>query len=296
METDDLAAFLSRFESDTFVLAAAESTGIAADQCRFLIEMFANEARTYAPIVEQRIKPGMKVLEIGSGLGFVSLWLARRNVNVKQLEPTAGPFDVFAKLATEIAACSAGVSPDRLTIGAEDLDPARHGTFDFLFSFNVLEHIADLDRAMAAMATVLAPGGVMLHCCPNYTFPYEPHLGIPLVPFAPGLTERFFPVRIAAQKTVWDSLNFVTARRLRRLARVNRLDVEMLRGQMAGQIERLIADPIFSSRHLGNASGKAISAALRAARWLGFFALLRQVPPDVLTPMTLIFRKPVVVS
>ncbi|MEY9656649.1 2-polyprenyl-3-methyl-5-hydroxy-6-metoxy-1,4-benzoquinol methylase [Bradyrhizobium ottawaense] len=261
-----------------------------------MIEMFANEARTYAPVVEQRIKPGMKVLEIGSGLGFVSLWLARRNVNVKQLEPTAGPFDIFAKLSTEIAAWSGGVSPDRLTIGAEDLDPARHGTYDLLFSFNVLEHIADLDRAMAAMATVLVPGGTMLHCCPNYTFPYEPHLGIPLVPFAPALTERLFPAHITAQKRVWDSLNFVTAHRLRRLARRNGLDIELLRGQMAAQIERLIADPIFGARHLGNASGKAISAVLRAARWMGLLTLLRLVPPDLLTPMTLIFRKPVVAS
>ncbi|MCK1313397.1 class I SAM-dependent methyltransferase [Bradyrhizobium sp. 23] len=296
METEDLAAFLSRFESDTFVLAAAEKVGFAPGQCRFLIEMFANEARTYTPIVEQRIKPDMKVLEIGSGLGFVSLWLARRNVNVKQLEPTAGPFDVFAKLATEIAACSGRVPPDRLTIGAEDLDPAQHGTFDFLFSFNVLEHVADLDRAMAAMATVLVPGGTMLHCCPNYTFPYEPHLNIPLVPFAPTLTKRLFPARITAQKLVWDSLNFVTARRLRRLAHRNGLEIELVRGQMAGQIERLIADPIFSARHLGNASGKAIGAVLRAARSMGLLALLSQVPPDLLTPMTAIFRKPMVTS
>ena len=38
-------------------------------------------------------------------------------------------------------------------------------------------------------------GGAMIHMCPNYFVPYEPHFGIPLIPFAPRATQRFFRAR-----------------------------------------------------------------------------------------------------
>src|SRR3989449_5949119 len=43
---------------------------------------------------------------------------------------------------------------------AEDLDGAGlEGTFDLVFAVDVLEHVDDLERTIAGIARVLAPGG-----------------------------------------------------------------------------------------------------------------------------------------
>src|SRR6185369_16311116 len=98
---------------------------------------------------------------------------------------------------------------------AAELDPARDGLFDVIFSINVLEHCQPLPETVLALSKVLAPGGMMIHTCPNYRVPYEPHFRLLLVPFAPRLTARLIP-RLASDP-LWQSLNFVTAGDLRRI-------------------------------------------------------------------------------
>ena len=51
-------------------------------------------------------------------------------------------------------------------------------------------------RALEALDALLSPGGMMIHHCPNYTVPFEPHFGIPLVPGAPERTAALLPDRI----------------------------------------------------------------------------------------------------
>lgn len=288
----ELREWLSMFVADDFVTSAAQGTDRPVEFCRYVLETFANEANIYGPLLAERIRPGMRVLEVGSGLGFLSLWLARQGIDVTPLEPASGPFDLFAILSKAIAERAGDPRPKVLPIRAEELSRSKHGQFDFIYSFHVLEHVDDLDGAYAAMAEALAPGGIMLHCCPNYTFPYDPHLGIPLVPGAPHATERLFRKRIAAQRQVWDSLNFITARRLRDLAGRHQLDHHLLPGQMYATIERLENDPIFTARHFGDATARWVRLVLKLARAVGLLRLFRLVPASVLSPMTAIIRKP----
>ncbi len=161
-------------------------------------------------------------------------------------------------------------------IGAEDLDPKLHGRFSVIFSVNVLEHIAALDEAMAAMSGVLAAGGVMIYTCANYQVPYEPHYGILLLPVIPARTPW---ARHLRKDELWRSLNFVTASRLRALARRNGLSIAFDQGVMAEALERLLVDEEFARRHRG------LVAAARIFRATGALALLRRWPARWATPL-----------
>jgi len=58
--------------------------------------------------------------------------------------------------------------------------PFADATFDFVYSNSVLEHVEDLDAALAEIQRVLKPGGVSLHLFPPAAKPIEPHVHVPL--------------------------------------------------------------------------------------------------------------------
>ena len=53
--------------------------------------------------------------------------------------------------------------------------PFADNSFDFVFSNEVLEHVADDAACMAEMVRVLRPGGRVLIFCPNRWYPVEQH-------------------------------------------------------------------------------------------------------------------------
>jgi len=58
--------------------------------------------------------------------------------------------------------------------------PFDDGTFDFVFSNSVLEHVQDLSGALNEIRRVLRPGGVSLHVLPSKFRLIEPHVFVPL--------------------------------------------------------------------------------------------------------------------
>jgi 2-polyprenyl-3-methyl-5-hydroxy-6-metoxy-1,4-benzoquinol methylase len=275
----DLTDFLDRFREPAIASEIAAKTGDPIAQVESRLETYLNEARLGFDIAARVVRPGARILEVGAGLGFVSLALRDAGHDVVALEPVGEGFGFFAT-AQPIIRAAAPTPVEVLQIGVEELAPLRHGSFDAIFSVHVLEHVPDLDRAIAAMASVLAPGGQMVHVCPNYHVPYEPHLGIPLVPFAPRTTGRFLRRRGEREEAVWRSLNFITSSQVRRLARAYGLDATFERGVMYDFVARLSEDAVFAGRHE--------SAAMNFVRRLDrshALSFLKHLPPAMATPM-----------
>ncbi|HXF96096.1 MAG TPA: bifunctional 2-polyprenyl-6-hydroxyphenol methylase/3-demethylubiquinol 3-O-methyltransferase UbiG [Gemmatimonadales bacterium] len=98
---------------------------------------------------------GKRVLDVGCGGGVLAEALAREGAQVTGLDPS--PKSLAAARAH---ARAAGLFIDYRLGTAEDLS-AEHfpERFDLVVAVDVLEHVESLDRAAAAMAGVLAPGG-----------------------------------------------------------------------------------------------------------------------------------------
>jgi len=96
---------------------------------------------------------GGKLLEIGCGIGVDSVQLARAGFEVTAVDLTDAAIDVARRFAT-----ARDVSIDFRTANAEGLDFPDE-TFDVVYSFGVLHHTPDVERAVEEVRRVLKPGG-----------------------------------------------------------------------------------------------------------------------------------------
>jgi 2-polyprenyl-3-methyl-5-hydroxy-6-metoxy-1,4-benzoquinol methylase len=278
----DAAKDLSvRLKSSDFLSFAVSKSGLDPSRVANIVEDYTAEVAIGLDVLSGVDLAGRRCLEIGAGIGLLSICLTRAGFDVTALEPGANGFDANAVLGEAVRSWLDAQDLPILTIEAAQLDPISHGLFDVIFSMNVLEHIPDLEGAIFAMERVLAPGGLMVHLCPNYAVPYDPHFGIPLIPFAPRLTARLLPG--LAENPLWTSLNFVTARRLRRCARRVGLMLIFRPGMMYDAFIRLDHDPTFSARHQG-----LVARIYSVLKRTGLLGLLRFVPAPMATPMALL--------
>src|SRR5256714_15662908 len=98
---------------------------------------------------------GKRVLDVGCGGGILAEALASEGARVTGIDPSERSLTAAREHAQR-----AGLAIDYRRGTAEDLKAAGlDGTYDLVFAVDVLEHVEDLDRTLAGVAAVLAPGG-----------------------------------------------------------------------------------------------------------------------------------------
>jgi 2-polyprenyl-3-methyl-5-hydroxy-6-metoxy-1,4-benzoquinol methylase len=125
--------------------------------------------------------PSGRILEVGAYDGAVAYRLAtleatsvvasdlaRYYVSQRPGVPTAAEIEAQAQTLAGIrqrAARSAGLEAATVEFVEDDLIDSRlpSGSFDFVMSFEVLEHLRDPAMGFAAMARLLRPGGIAYH-------------------------------------------------------------------------------------------------------------------------------------
>jgi glycosyltransferase involved in cell wall biosynthesis len=97
---------------------------------------------------------GRKILEIGSGTGLMTRYLAARG------QLTATDLDAeYVELLGRTFAGNPNVEVRRLDLATLDRDGIQPASYDTVICSNVLEHIENDGAALTAMRGVLAPGG-----------------------------------------------------------------------------------------------------------------------------------------
>lgn len=194
-----------------------------------------------------------RILDAGCGPGFCAQALGEHfsadEVVGLDIEPRA--IDVVRALGADYPPLAGHVG--RL----EDLDLGR---FDLIVCRTVLEHVDEPRRALAMLIEALVPGGSLFLETPNYLFPYEPHVGLWMLPKSPKAVLRMTCRATGRDPEFVDHLQFccdpVT---LSRWARGPEVDVH-----------NLAADKV---RRLGRGDDTATSAigrrVLRIAERLG---------------------------
>ena len=103
---------------------------------------------------------GKSALDVGCGAGLLAEPLARMGAQVTAIDAAPELIDV----AREHAA-GQGLQIDYRAAAVEDVE----GRFDLVTCLEVVEHVADPQAFVAALARRLAPGGLLILSTPNQT-------------------------------------------------------------------------------------------------------------------------------
>jgi len=87
--------------------------------------------------------------------------------------------------------------------------PLPDESFDYVISFQVLEHVYSLDDIFDECARILRPGGTMYHICPNYFSFYEGHYKVAWFPFFNKFSARVYLKLLRRYTQYYESLNIV---------------------------------------------------------------------------------------
>jgi SAM-dependent methyltransferase len=90
--------------------------------------------------------------------------------------------------------------------------PVPDASFDFVVSFQVLEHVTSIEHIFRESARVLRPGGIMYHTFPNYFSFYEGHYAILWLPFLNKRLGRFYLRALGRDTAEFEDLNLVKPR------------------------------------------------------------------------------------
>ena len=108
---------------------------------------------------------GLKILDIGCGGGLLAEPMARLGAEVTGIDVTAPAIS-----AAKIHAESMQLAIDYQVSTAEDL-AASGAKFDVIYASEVIEHVADRPLFIKAIATMLAPNGVVVITTINRSLP-----------------------------------------------------------------------------------------------------------------------------
>ena len=110
-----------------------------------------------------------KILEIGSGIGNISYFFDRDEMDI-DLSDIREQYRSYLKKSFEKRAV---LDMDIVADGFIDLQGDKLGTYDAVFALNVVEHIKDDKLAIENMIKLLKPGGKIIILVPAYQWLYN---------------------------------------------------------------------------------------------------------------------------
>ncbi len=113
----------------------------------------------------KQIRPlaGLRLLDIGCGGGLIAEPMARLGAEVVAIDASARNIGIARTHAEQ-----SGLAIDYRCAAAEDLAAAGE-RFDAVLCLEVVEHVADIDAFLAAVAALVRPGGALIAATLNRT-------------------------------------------------------------------------------------------------------------------------------
>lgn len=169
-----------------------------------------------------------KLLEIGAGVGtFLIISRNIYGVDAYGVEPSSNEFCGFQKVS-EALLKENNLPENIITNSVAESLPFENGSFDLVYSTNVLEHVKDPKKVLSESIRVLKSGGYLQFVIPNYFSFWEGHYGI----FWPCITNKtigkLYAKLISKNPAYVDTLQLINPFYLRKILNELNLNIDVL--------------------------------------------------------------------
>lgn len=112
--------------------------------------------KLYIDEIVSRVKPHQKVLDVGCGTGIVVNRLCQLGLHASGAEVSESSLNIARKKLGKYSLYAGKALPF----------PSKY--FDLVCSYNVIEHVADINIFLSEACRVLKPGGILIIAAPNF--------------------------------------------------------------------------------------------------------------------------------
>lgn len=150
-----------------------------------------------------------KILDLACGAGTFMFYGLKNNYNVYGIEPEEWKLHYINIKIDEMHYPQEW--KNRFIRGIGEGLPFDDESFDFISSFQTLEHVQNVEKCLDEMVRVLKHGGKIKIQCPDYNSFYEPHY---LLPFLPKMNKNLASLYLKLLRrptTGLNSLNWTTS-------------------------------------------------------------------------------------
>jgi SAM-dependent methyltransferase len=223
------------------------------------------------------LKKNARILDYGSGVGGFVLRMREKGRFVDGVEIEPALIDIARHWAKERGIAEAG-----FMLSQNGKIPAADNSYDLVFSYFVLEHVADLFRYFSEALRVLKPGGKFLITTCYYSLGWEYHYCVWLPLFSKRLSKLILRAK-GRDVVFFDDLCFVTPRKIRNCLHELTLSGYRFKVQNVGReyFQKGLNDPEMHSRLF-------ISLA-KVAKIFGLLPILEKF--DLYNPLVYILTK-----
>lgn len=175
------------------------------------------------------------VLVVGAGTGMELFQLKNLGARVYGIEPEQRAIEIL-----NLKASKYNLEQKRIKKGVAEKLPYKDGQFDFIYCWQVLEHVQNLEKSITEMIRVTKKNGWLFFGCPDYRQIVEPHYKMYLPLFLPKTLIKLILFFSGKKIEFFNSLQFVTAKKIRRILTRNEVTtVKIIKAYKNGQLNFL---------------------------------------------------------
>jgi ubiquinone/menaquinone biosynthesis C-methylase UbiE len=153
-----------------------------------------------------------KILDMAAGVGTFVLQGLHKGYDVYGVEPEVWKLDYIKRKI------KANQYPDwykdRIVQSVGETLPFPDNYFDYVISYQTLEHVQDVGKCLDEMLRVLKPGGKLKLHAPDYRSWFEPHYLLPFLPTMNRKLAKIYLTLLRRPTSGLDSLNWTTTPKL----------------------------------------------------------------------------------
>ena len=220
------------------------------------LRTYISEAKFFRNIVAPDVAnliSGSYVIEVGSGIGLLSLHLASLGFEVTAFEPQSSGFNQMNAMRSLISENWKPSAPQvEFREASLNQTTQLEKLADYIFAINVIEHVHNFEELITHAVKAKTPEATMRIVCPNYSIPYEPHFNIPII-FTKRITKFIFGHKIHNSKIpdsdeFWGDLSWPTQKKLKKILKSKGWNVEFSRDATHEYLNRAFSDSDFIVR------------------------------------------------